>query len=33
VKPDQAKDSVRDTLDELAARGGALGPMVPTMAN
>jgi uncharacterized peroxidase-related enzyme len=33
VQPEQTKDSVKDTLDELAARGGALGPMVLTMAN
>jgi AhpD family alkylhydroperoxidase len=33
VQPEQTKDSVKGTLDELAARGGALGPMVLTMAN
>jgi uncharacterized peroxidase-related enzyme len=33
VQPEQAKDSVKGTLDELAGRGGALGPMVLTMAN
>jgi uncharacterized peroxidase-related enzyme len=33
VQPEQAKDSVKDTLGELAARRGALGPMVLTMAN
>jgi uncharacterized peroxidase-related enzyme len=33
VEPETAKDSVKGTLDELAARGGALGPMVLTMAN
>ena len=33
VRPERAKDSVKGTLDELAARGSALGPMVLTMAN
>jgi uncharacterized peroxidase-related enzyme len=33
VQPEHAKDSVKETLDELAARRGALGPMVLTMAN
>jgi AhpD family alkylhydroperoxidase len=33
VNPGQTKSSVKDTLDELAARGGELGPMVLTMAN
>jgi hypothetical protein len=28
VQPEQTKDSVKGTLDELAARGSALGPMV-----
>jgi uncharacterized peroxidase-related enzyme len=33
VQPEQTKDSVKGTLDELAARGSAIGPMVLTMAN
>ena len=33
VQPEQAKDSVKETLDELAAHRGALGPMVLSMAN
>jgi hypothetical protein len=33
LNPAEARDSVKDTLEELAARGGALGPMVLTMAN
>ena len=33
VDPAQATGSVKETLDELAARGGALGPMVLTMAS
>ena len=33
IDPDAATGSVKDTLDELAARGGELGPMVRGMAN
>jgi uncharacterized peroxidase-related enzyme len=33
VQPEQTKDSVKGTLDELAARSGPLGPMVLTMAH
>jgi uncharacterized peroxidase-related enzyme len=33
VQAEKTKDSVKSTLDELTARGGALGPMVLTMAN
>ena len=33
VNPEQAEGSVKGTLDELATRGGAHGPMVLTMAN
>ena len=33
IAPDQAKASVKATLDELAARGGKPGPMVLTMAS
>jgi AhpD family alkylhydroperoxidase len=33
IDPEHATGSVQDMLDELAARGGALGPMVLTMAN
>jgi uncharacterized peroxidase-related enzyme len=33
VDPEHANGYVKETLDELAARGGPLGPMVLTMAN
>src|SRR5918992_3956303 len=33
VDPEQTKDTVKETLDALTARGGGLGPMVLTMAN
>jgi uncharacterized peroxidase-related enzyme len=33
VDPDQTKDTVKETLDALRARGGVHGPMVLTMAN
>ena len=33
VDPEQAKESVKATVDEVTDRGGVLGPMVLTMAN